>query len=185
MGPPGGGKGTQATIIKQQWQVPHISTGDLLRAAVREQTELGKQAEAIMAAGDLVPDDIMLGLIKERLSQPDAANGFILDGYPRNLSQAQALQSLLDELDQPLTGALLIEVDPEKIVERLAKRAEDENRSDDNADVVRKRLTVYAEQTAPVADFYAEQGKLVKILGEGDIDRVTQRIMQASAAAEW
>ena len=185
IGPPGGGKGTQAAIIKQHWHVPHISTGDLLRAAVRDQTPLGKKAEAVMAAGDLVSDDIMLGLIKQRLSETDAVNGFILDGYPRNLPQAQALQDVLNDLNMPLNGALLIEVEPENIVQRLAKRAQDEGRSDDTAEVVRKRLDIYAEQTTPVADFYAKQEMLVRIQGEGDIEAITERILQAANAAGW
>lgn len=185
MGPPGGGKGTQAGLLKQKWQVPHISTGDLLRAAVRDGTPLGLKAKATMDAGELVSDDLMLGLIEERLSQDDAKAGFILDGYPRNLSQARSLDDVLARIGQPICGALLVEVDPERIVERLAKRAEQEGRSDDDEATVRKRLGIYAEQTAPVANYYAEQGQLVQVLGEGDISEVTQRILAAVDQAGW
>ncbi len=185
MGPPGGGKGTQATILKEQWNVPHISTGDLLRAAVRDATPLGLKAKAAMDAGELVSDDLMLGLIEERLGQSDARTGFILDGYPRNLCQAESLDQVLARIQQPVSGALLVEVDAEKIVERLAKRAQQEGRSDDNEATVRKRLAIYAEQTAPVANYYAEQGQLVRVLGEGDIDEVTQRILAAVTQAGW
>ncbi len=185
MGPPGGGKGTQAGILKQQWQIPHISTGELLRAAVRDGTPLGLQAKATMDAGELVSDDLMLGLIEARLSQPDAAAGFILDGYPRNLSQAESLDVVLARIGQPVSGALLVEVDPEHIVERLAKRAEQEGRSDDDETTVRKRLAIYAEQTAPVAHYYARQGQLVRVLGEGGIEEITQRILAAVEQAGW
>lgn len=185
MGPPGGGKGTQAGLLKQQWQVPHISTGELLRAAVREGTPLGLQAKATMDAGELVSDDLMLGLIEERLAEPDAQAGFILDGYPRNLSQAKSLDEVLERIKQPVSGALLVEVDPERIVERLAKRAAQEGRSDDNEATVRKRLAIYAEQTAPVANYYAEQGQLVRVLGEGEIEQVTRRILAAVEQAGW
>ncbi len=185
MGPPGGGKGTQAGLLKQQWQVPHISTGELLRAAVRDGTPLGLKAKATMDAGELVSDDLMLGLIEERLSQPDAQTGFILDGYPRNLSQAESLDQVLARIQQPVSGALLVEVDSEKIVDRLAKRAQQEGRSDDNEATVRKRLAIYAEQTAPVANYYAEKGQLVQVLGEGEIAEVTQRILAAVNEAGW
>lgn len=185
MGPPGGGKGTQAGLLKQKWQVPHISTGDLLRAAVRDGSPLGLKAKATMDAGELVSDDLMLDLIEERLAQDDAKNGFILDGYPRNLSQAKSLDDVLTRIGQPICGALLIEVDAERIVERLAKRAEQEGRSDDDEATVRKRLGIYAEQTAPVANYYAEQGQLIQVLGEGDITEVTQRILAAVSQAGW
>ncbi len=185
MGPPGGGEGTQAGLLKQKWQVPHISTGDLLRAAVRDGSPLGLKAKATMDAGELVSDDLMLDLIEERLAQDDAKNGFILDGYPRNLSQAKSLDDVLTRIGQPICGALLIEVDAERIVERLARRAEQEGRSDDDEATVRKRLGIYAEQTAPVANYYAEQGQLIQVLGEGDITEVTQRILAAVSQAGW
>ena len=177
LGAPGSGKGTQATLLKEKLDVPHISTGDLLRAAVKAGTELGLKAKAIMDAGELVSDDLVLGMLRERLTQPDAAGGFILDGYPRNLAQAEALDKLLAELKLPVEEAIQIEIDPELIVQRLAKRAVEEGRSDDSEETVRRRLDIYAEQTAPVVDYYAEQEKLAQVLGVGTIDEVNERIV--------
>ncbi len=177
LGAPGSGKGTQAAILTEQLEVPHISTGVLLRAAVEAGTELGHKARAIMDRGELLPDDIMLDLIEERLQQPDAQEGFILDGYPRNLSQAGALDTLLDRIDKPLDVAIQIDIDTDLVVERIAKRAAEEGRSDDSEETVRKRMDVYEEQTAPVVGFYAEKGLLTRVLGEGSIDEVNQRIM--------
>nr|XP_061812034.1 adenylate kinase-like [Nerophis lumbriciformis] len=177
LGAPGSGKGTQAAILKDQMGIPHISTGDLLRGAVKAGTELGKQAEAIMARGDLVSDEIMLGIIRSRLGEDDAQNGFILDGYPRNLVQAKALDGVLEELEFPVEEAIQIDVDHEGIVERLAKRAELEGRADDDADAVRHRLNVYEEQTAPVIDYYGDQGKLSQVYGVGSIEEISARIL--------
>ena len=179
LGAPGSGKGTQAAILTETLQVPHISTGVLLRQAVKDQSELGRKAEDIMARGELVPDNLMLALIEERLSQDDAAPGFILDGYPRNLSQAEALDEVLARLQAPVQHAVQIDVDPEQIVNRLAKRATEEQRSDDDPEVVRKRLQVYTEQTAPVVDYYRDQGKLLAVDGMAEIDTVNQRIIRA------
>jgi adenylate kinase len=183
LGPPGGGKGTQAAILRRHWNIPHVSTGELLRDAVRNETPLGHQCKAIMDAGELVPDDLMLKLLESRFAGDDVGGGFILDGYPRNLAQADALDGLLDRIGQPLDIALLIEVDEEQIVQRIAKRAREEGRSDDTEDVVRKRLQVYAKHTAPVADHYAAAGKLVRVLGEGEVEQITQRILAAIGAA--
>jgi adenylate kinase len=176
MGAPGSGKGTQAALMVKELGVPHISTGDLLRAAVAAGTELGKQAKAVMDRGELVSDEIVLGLLEERLAQDDAANGFILDGYPRNIAQSEALDALLERLGQPLDEALQIDVDEEQVVKRIAKRAALEGRSDDTEETVRNRLKVYAEQTAPVVDYYARQGILSRVLGDGSIEEVFQRI---------
>jgi len=183
LGPPGSGKGTQAARLKETWNIPHISTGDLLRAAVRDETELGVKAKAAMDAGDLVSDDLMLGLIEQRLQHHDVAPGFLLDGYPRNLAQAQSLDQLLERLEQPIECAVLLEVDSEQLVQRLANRAAEQDRSDDSEQVVRNRLKVYQEQTAPVADYYARQGKLARVLGEGDVEAITDRIQGAVEAA--
>ena len=176
MGAPGSGKGTQAALIVEETGLPHISTGDLLRAAVAAGTELGRQAKAVMDRGELVSDEIVLGLLEERLSGDDAAGGFILDGYPRNIAQAEALDALLERLGQPLDEALQIDVDEDQVVERIARRAAVEGRSDDTVETVRNRLKVYAEQTAPVVDFYARKGVLSRVLGEGSIEEVFQRI---------
>ena len=161
----------------EQLKLPHISSGELLRSAVREGTALGLRAKAVMDRGELISDDIMLELIKERLSQDDANVGFILDGYPRNTAQAVALDALLTQLDKPLDEALQIDVDIEKVIERIVLRASKEGRSDDSEAVARKRMRVYAEQTAPVADYYAGNGMLTRVLGMGTIEEVFHRLM--------
>jgi len=160
----------------EQLKLPHISSGVLLRSAVKAGTELGLKAKAVIDQGELVSDDIMLGLIKERLSKDDSQTGFILDGYPRNIAQAAALDALLDQLEQPLDEALLIDVDIDRVIERIARRAAKEGRSDDSEAVARKRMQVYADQTAPVADYYADRGVLSRVLGMGTIEEVFQRI---------
>lgn len=176
LGAPGSGKGTQAALLVEELNLPHISTGELLRSAAKSGSELGMQAKAVMDRGELVSDDIMLGLLGERLSQADAEGGFILDGYPRNLSQARALDELLERLDQPVDEALQIDVDVDLVVARIARRAAEEGRSDDTEEVVRNRMKVYSDQTAPVVDYYAQKGVLSRVLGEGTIEEVFQRI---------
>jgi adenylate kinase len=187
LGAPGSGKGTQAARLKADLHVPHISTGDMLRAAVAAGTPLGLKAKAVMDAGQLVSDEILLGMLEERLAQDDARNGFILDGYPRNLAQADALDHLLSRIGQPLDAVIKLEVPNEAIIGRCQIRFQAESRADDNPDTVRKRLGIYAEQTAPVADFYAKRGKLQVVDGVGELDEVTARIKRAleseSAAA--
>jgi adenylate kinase len=176
LGAPGSGKGTQAALLVEELKLPHISTGELLRSAVKAGTELGIKAKAVMDRGELVSDDIMLGLIEQRLSQSDAKAGFILDGYPRNLAQAHALDKLLDRINQPVDEALQIDVDVDLVISRIARRAAEEGRSDDTEEVVRNRMKVYSDQTAPVVDHYAQQGVLSRVLGEGTIEEVFQRI---------
>jgi len=179
LGAPGSGKGTQATRLKDHLQVPHISTGDLLRAEVAAGSKLGLEAKEIMARGDLVSDAILLGMIEDRLSRPDTANGFILDGYPRNLAQASALDALLQRIGQPIDSAVQLDVDNELLVERIAGRAKAEGRADDNPESVRKRLSVYTGQTAPVVDFYRQHGLLSVVNGVGSLDDVFTRIVEA------
>ncbi|HJP97591.1 MAG TPA: adenylate kinase [Rhodanobacteraceae bacterium] len=179
LGAPGSGKGTQAKRLKVELGVAHISTGDLLRAAVKAGTPLGLKARAVMEAGQLVSDDIVLGLLEERLAQPDTAGGFILDGYPRNLAQAGALDALLARLGQPLDAVVKLKVPDAAIIERCKIRFEQERRADDNPETVRKRLAVYAAQTAPVADFYARRGLLTEIDGVGDIEVIGDRLLAA------
>ena len=176
-GPNGSGKGTQATLLKQELKIPHISTGDLLRAAVKAGTPLGLQAKAVMEAGHLVSDDIVLGMLEERLAQPDAKNGFILDGYPRNLAQCAALETLLDRIKQPLDIAVELDVPDSAILSRCELRFKAEHRADDDPAIVRKRLNVYREQTAPVAKHFGDIGKLVTVDGVGDVQTVFQRIL--------
>ena len=176
LGAPGSGKGTQAALMVEYLDVPHISTGAVLRTAIKAGSELGQQAKEVIDRGELVSDDIMAGLIEERLNQKDVENGFILDGYPRNLSQAEALDEVLKRLGRPLDDALQIDVDTELVVDRIAKRAEKEHRSDDTEETLRNRMKVYAEQTAPVVDYYANKGLLSRVLGIGTIEEVFQRI---------
>jgi adenylate kinase len=177
LGAPGSGKGTQAARLKKELGVPHISTGDLLRAAVAAGTPLGRKAKAVMDAGQLVSDDIMLGMLEERLSQSDAKGGFILDGYPRNLAQVEALDGLLSRIEQPLDVVVKLDVPAEEIVARCEIRFKAEGRADDNPEVVRKRLEVYAEQTAPVADWYQRHDMLKVVDGVGELDAVFGRIL--------
>ena len=179
LGAPGSGKGTQATRLREHLLVPHISTGELLRAAVAAGTALGLQAKSVMESGSLVSDDIVLGMLEERLLRSDAADGFVLDGYPRNLTQARALDSLLARIRQPADLAVQLDVDPELLVQRLSGRAHVEGRADDTPDAVRNRLRVYTEQTAPVVDYYRNQGKLACVHGVGSMDEVFIRIIEA------
>ncbi|CAN5642791.1 adenylate kinase [soil metagenome] len=181
LGAPGSGKGTQAGRLKTHLQVPHISTGDLLRAEVAADSPLGREARAVMARGDLVSDEILLGMLEARFSRPDTGGGFILDGYPRNLAQAAALDVLLVRMGQPMDLAVQLEVDNELLIDRLAGRAREEGRADDNPASVRKRLAIYDEQTAPVIDFYRQHGQLVVVDGVGTLDRVFERILEAIA----
>ncbi|GAB2494686.1 adenylate kinase [Pseudoxanthomonas sangjuensis] len=181
LGPPGSGKGTQAMRLKEYLQVPHISTGDLLRAEVAAGSPLGMQAKEVMARGELVSDEILLGMLEDRFSRADTRAGFILDGYPRNLAQADALGKLLHRLGQKFDAAVQLEVPTELLVERIAGRAKAEGRADDNPESVRKRLDVYTEQTAPVIEFYRQQGELTVVDGVGELDEVFNRIVEAIA----
>jgi len=177
LGAPGSGKGTQATLLVERLGVPHISTGVLLRNAARKGTELGLKAKSVIDRGELVPDEIMSDIIEERLGRADVANGFILDGYPRNLAQAKSLDTMLARLGNPADEVIHIDVDPAQIIKRLAKRATEEGRVDDAEKTVRNRMRVYAEQTAPVADYYAHRGLLTRVLGDGHKDEILQRIL--------
>ena len=181
-GAPGSGKGTQATLLKSRFGIPHISTGDLLRGHVARGSALGLQAKTVMEAGQLVSDELVLGMLEDRLAEADAAPGFILDGYPRNLAQADALGTLLDRIGKPLDVVIKLNVPNAAILERCAIRFAAEGRKDDNPEVVRGRLAVYAEQTAPVAAYYARAGKLVEIDGVGELAEITARILAAVQA---
>ncbi len=181
LGAPGSGKGTQAARLKDHLQVPHISTGDLLRAEVAAGSALGLQAKVVMERGDLVSDDILLGMLEDRLSRPDVAGGFILDGYPRNLAQADALGQLLARIGQPMDHAVQLDVDTELLVERIAGRAKEQGRQDDTPEAVRNRLNVYNDVTAPVIEFYRQRGMLKVVDGEGAMDEVFTRIVEAIA----
>lgn len=184
LGPPGSGKGTQAARLKEYLQVPHISTGDLLRAEVAAGSPLGVQAKEVMARGDLVSDDILLGMLESRVSRADTANGFILDGYPRNLAQADALDTLLRKIGQPMDYAVQLEVPTDLLVERIAGRAAAQGRADDSPESVRTRLKVYDSQTAPVIEFYRQHGQLTVVDGVGSLDDVFSRLVEALAPAK-
>ena len=179
LGAPGSGKGTQAARLKTHLQVPHVSTGDLLRAEVAAGSKLGLEAKEVMARGELVSDAILLGMLEDRFSRADTAKGFILDGYPRNLAQAGALDALLARIGQPMDYAVQLEVPQELLVERIAGRAQAEGRADDNPESVRKRLDVYDSQTAPVIEFYRQHGQLTVVDGVGTLDEVFTRILEA------
>src|SRR3546814_278790 len=181
LGAPGSGKGTQAARLKDHLQVPHVSTGDLLRAEVKAGSPLGRQAKEVMARGDLVSDEILLGMLEDRFSRDDTKGGFILDGYPRNLAQADALDALLGRNGQPMDYAVQLEVPVDLLVERIAGRAKAEGCADDSPESVRTRLRVYDEQTAPVIEFYRQHGQLTVVDGVGSLDEVFTRIVEAIA----
>ena len=179
LGPPGAGKGTQATSLIDRLGIPHVSTGDMLRAAVAAETPVGLQAKAVMEAGELVSDEIVIGIAEERLSEADAKTGFLLDGFPRTIAQAEALEGLLEKLGVELEYCLALTVDNDAIVERLLKRAEIEGRADDNEETIRERMREYDAKTAPLLDFYKSRGRLVEVDGMGTIEEVGERIKQA------
>ena len=178
-GPNGSGKGTQAALLKAELAVPHISTGDLLRAAVKAATPLGLKAKAVMESGHLVSDEIVLGMLEERLGEADVNAGFILDGYPRNLAQCAALETLLDRLGQPLDIAIKLHVPDSAILSRCEIRFAAEHRKDDDPAIVRKRLEVYRAQTEPVAEHFAQLDKLKTVDGVGSVEEVFARILAA------
>jgi adenylate kinase len=189
LGPPGAGKGTQAQIIAGRLGVPAISTGDIFRANVSGQTELGKKAKAFMDAGELVPDEITVAMVKDRLAEPDAKAGFLLDGFPRTIAQAEQLRSSLAELGHGLDCVLELVVDEEELVRRLSGRrmlvdGEMVQRDDDKPETVRRRLQVYRQQTAPLSGFYETEGLLARIDAIGEIDEVTARAMEACGAGD-
>ncbi|MEU0335002.1 adenylate kinase [Streptomyces sp. NPDC006193] len=207
VGPPGAGKGTQAVRLAEKLSIPHISTGDLFRANISQQTELGKLAKSYMDAGNLVPDEVTIAMAKDRMEQPDAAGGFLLDGFPRNVSQAEALDQLLQSEDITLDAVLDLEVPEDEVVKRIAGRRVCRNesahvfhvtysppkqegvcdvcggelyqRDDDSEETVRKRLEVYHTQTEPIIDYYKAQGLVVTISSLGPVDEITRRALEA------
>ena len=182
LGPPGAGKGTQAARIAERLGIPAISTGDIFRANVAGATELGTQAKAYMDKGEYVPDSITNAMVADRIAQADCENGFLLDGYPRTTAQVGELDSMLKDSGLALDVVVEITADAEAAVARLLKRAGEQGRADDTEPVIRRRLEVYAESTAPLADLYAERDLLVQVDGMGEIDVVTGRIMEALAS---
>ncbi len=177
MGPPGAGKGTQASLLAEERGLTKLSTGDMLRDHVRRGTPLGERAQAIMESGELVPDDVIVGMVRATMQAAPAVR-FLLDGFPRTPAQAASLDALLDELGARITAAVALEVDDDELVQRLVQRASEEGRSDDNEDTVRNRMEVYRRQTQPLLDYYAGHGALKRVDGLGDVDTVTGRIRE-------
>ena len=182
IGPPGAGKGTQAALIAKSFGIPAISTGDIFRFNVKNETELGKKAKAFMDRGEYVPDSLTNELVRDRLSHDDAGRGFLLDGYPRTVDQVDELDAILNEMGRKLDVVIQLAADNDELVRRLASRAEIEGRADDTPDVIRRRLEVYDEQTAVLIDIYAGRGLVARIDGLGEISEVTGRIIEALEA---
>lgn len=179
MGPPGAGKGTQAVVVAAALGVPHISTGDIFRANVSAGTPLGEEAQRYMNAGEYVPDSITNAMVRDRISHDDCNPGFLLDGYPRTLEQVNELDMMLQSDGRRLDRVVELTVDTEEVVDRLLKRAQEQGRADDTADVIRRRLEVYFDQTAPLVAVYRERGILLEVDGMGDVAAVTERILSA------
>ena len=179
MGPPGAGKGTQATVVAEHFGVPAISTGDIFRANVSEGTELGRKAKEYMDAGEYVPDEITNEMVRNRIGEADAASGFLLDGYPRTVAQVEELDDMISATGHSLDAVVVLVVERDVLVQRLLERARIEGRADDTEEVIRRRQEVYAEQTAPLIDVYRDRGILVEVDGVGEVDEVTARIFAA------
>lgn len=184
VGPPGAGKGTQASRIAASFGIPAISTGDIFRANIKNETDLGKQVKDILSSGGYVTDEVTNAIVRDRLHEDDAAQGFLLDGYPRTLAQVDALDAMLAEDGHALDAVLELTVDEEAVVQRLIKRAEIEGRSDDTEQVIRERQAIYRKETAPLAELYGQRGLLVQVEGMGEVDEVTARIEQALRGAQ-
>ena len=178
IGPPGAGKGTQAALLAKHFGIPAISTGDIFRENVRNETPLGLEAKAFMDRGEYVPDSLTNALVRDRLNQPDAVDGFLLDGYPRTIDQVEELDDILDESDKKLDVVVQLTADSDELLRRLSGRAEEQGRSDDTPEVIKRRLSVYEEQTAPLIDVYAARSLVAKVNGLGDIADVTTRIIE-------
>jgi adenylate kinase len=179
LGPQGSGKGTQAGRLSEGHGIPHVSTGEMFRAAVAAESELGRRVGPILAAGELVPDDLTVALIRERLAEPDAEHGFVLDGFPRTLAQAEALDAMLAEIGRTLDAVLFFDLSDEIALERLLGRARDEGREDDTPDAIERRLEIYHDQTEPVVERYRAGGKLVPLHAERSIGEVAAEIAEA------
>ena len=179
MGPPGAGKGTQAKYVADHFGIPAISTGDIFRANVSQGTPLGLEAKRYMDAGEYVPDEVTNLMVRNRIDEPDAEPGFLLDGYPRTLAQVTELDGMIRFTGHQLDAVVVLTVDPEELVQRLLQRAQTDGRADDTEDVIRRRQEVYAEQTEPLIEVYRERGILIELDGMGEVDEVTKRIFDA------
>ncbi|MCR2793950.1 adenylate kinase [Microbacterium sp. zg.Y625] len=184
VGPQGSGKGTQGVRIAESLGIPVISTGDVFRANVKEGTDLGKQVQAIIEAGNLVPDELTSAIVRDRLAQDDAAGGFLLDGYPRNLGQVADLDAFLSGRGEELTGVIQLDVPRDESISRLTLRAAEQGRTDDTEDVIAHRLSIYERETAPILDVYRDRGIVDTIDGVGTLDEITERIRAALAARD-
>lgn len=178
MGPQGVGKGTQAALLSQNYDIPAISTGDIFRYNIKNKTELGLKALSYTDKGELVPDDLTNTIVKDRLAMDDTVNGWILDGYPRNASQVEALDQMLADLDTPLDAVVALYADRDVLLERIAKRAQEEGRSDDTPEAIKKRLETYEKETAPLLDIYRQRGLLVSVDGVGSVEDIQAKIME-------
>lgn len=183
-GPPGAGKGTQAEAIADEFSLVHIATGDIFRANVGNETELGLRAKEYMDRGDLVPDEIVIEMVDDRISQDDAADGFLLDGYPRTIPQAEALDKALAREGHGIDGVIRLRVDDEELISRLLQRAEEQGRTDDTREVIENRLAVYRDETEPLIERYRRQGVLHEVDGEGTIDEVRERVLATVRSVE-
>lgn len=183
-GPPGAGKGTQATALAERYDIPHISTGDIFRENVGNETDLGVKAKAFMDAGDLVPDDVVIAMVEDRLNQPDTGNGFLLDGFPRTAAQVEALDEILARSGHSLDGVIRLQVDDGELMTRLLRRAEEQGRTDDTPEVIANRLEKYEAETEPAVVRYRKRSILYDVDGEGDVDEVRDRVLEAAAKAE-
>jgi adenylate kinase len=179
IGPPGAGKGTQATLLAQAYGIPAISTGDIFRANVKAETELGVLAKGFMDRGEYVPDSLTNDLVRDRLSHEDAQPGFLLDGYPRTRDQVLELDDILGSDGEALDAVILLKADPDELVRRLLNRAQEQGRADDTEDVIRHRQSVYLEQTAPLIEIYSARGIVLEIDGLGQVGEVTERILNS------
>ena len=182
IGPPGAGKGTQASLLAEYFGVPAISTGDIFRENVKNETELGVQAKGFMDRGEYVPDSLTNALVKDRISKADAEKGFLLDGYPRTIDQVNQLDGFLNEMGKKLDVVVQLTADTEELIRRLLQRAQEQGRADDTPEVIRRRQEVYEEQTAPLIDVYVSRSLVAKINGLGEINEVTGRIIEALEA---
>lgn len=178
MGPQGVGKGTQAELLSQNYDIPAISTGDIFRYNIKNKTELGLKALSYTDKGELVPDELTNTIVKDRLAQDDTVNGWILDGYPRNASQVEALDQMLADLNTPLDAVVALYADRDVLLERIAKRAKEQGRSDDNPEAIAKRLETYEKETAPLLDIYRQRGLLVSVDGVGSVEDIQAKIME-------
>ena len=181
MGPPGAGKGTQAKLIAERYAIPAVSTGDIFRANVSQGTPLGVEAKRYMDAGEYVPDEVTNRMVRDRIDQPDAEPGFLLDGYPRTLAQVEELDGMIQFTGHKLDAVVVLTADSDELIERLLKRAQLEGRADDTEDVIRRRQEIYLEETEPLIEVYRDRGLLLEVDGMGEVDEVSARILEALA----